>query len=335
MVRKLSKTIEIDFHKLRRALWGKSTEVAQVLGIAPQSLSRKLQEHHKLTLDELNQIALHLGKDASDFLLFKSTQTDEANHPEEVIMDAMNVAQNIRQSVKEFKESIGSTFEQLLGNESEADQVEIIKTLENLLQHSGSKVAISLDQLLENRSEAERVVIIKALENLLQNCGLKAAISPELLGQLLENRSEAERVEIIKVFGEIPQDGIASGLEEKSGFTHLTIDEIVLLSDNGVEIEWLKALRELGFTHLTADEIVRLSDNGVEIEWLKGIRELGFIHFTVDEIVRLSDNGVEIEWLKGIRELGLIGEHTDGDHHTDRDHHGDDHDDSHDDDHDS
>jgi transcriptional regulator with XRE-family HTH domain len=266
-VRKLPRLIEINFHKLRRELWGKSTEVAQVLGIAPQSLSRKLQEHHKLTLDELNRIALYLGKDASDFLLFKeSTQLDGANYPEEVIMDAMNVAQNIRQFVKEFKESISSTFGQIMENKSEAERIEIIKALDEImesLQNSGSKVAISLDQLLENRSEAERAAIVK-------------------------------------VFGDIPQDCTASGLEEKSGFTHLTIDEIVLLSDNGVEIEWLKALRELGFTHLTADEIVRLSDNGVEIEWLKGIRE-----------------------------LGLIGEHTDGDHH------GDDHDDSHDDDHDS
>jgi transcriptional regulator with XRE-family HTH domain len=261
-VRKLPRLIEINFHKLRRELWGKSTEVAQVLGIAPQSLSRKLQEHHKLTLDELNRIALYLGKDASDFLLFKeSTQLDGANYPEEVIMDAMNVAQNIRQSVKEFKESISSTFGQIMENKSEAERIEIIKALDEImesLQNSGSKVAISLDQLLENRSEAERVEIIKALENLLQHCGLKATISPELLDQLLENRSEAERVEIIKVFGSISQDDIASGLEERSEFTNLTIDGIMLLSDNGVEIEWLKALRDSGFTNLTPDEIVRL-----------------------------------------------------------------------------
>ena len=293
MVRKLPKTIEIDFHKLRQALWGKSAEVAQVLGIAPQSLSRKLQEHHKLTLDELNRIALHLEKDASDFLLFKeSTQLDEANYPEEVIMEAMNVAQNVRQFVKEFKESISSTFEQLLENTSETDRTEVIKAFENLLQHSGSKVAISLDQLLEHRSEAERV-------------------------------------EIIKAFGGIHQDCTSSRLEEGSGSTNFTIDDIVRLSENGVEIEWLKTLRELGFTNLTIDDIVQLSENGVEIEWLKDLHKLGFTNLTVDDIIRLSENGVEIEWLKGIRELGLIGEHTEGDHR------GDDHDDSHDDDHDS
>ena len=114
-----------------------------MLGIAPQSLSRKLQEHHKLTLDELNQIALHLGKDASDFLLFKSTQPDEANHPKEVIIDAMNVAQNIRQFVKKFKESISSLFAQLLENRGEAERVEIIKELENLPQKYGVETPIT------------------------------------------------------------------------------------------------------------------------------------------------------------------------------------------------
>ena len=395
MVRKLSKTIEINFHKLRRELWGKSTEVAQMLGIAPQSLSRKLQEHHKLTLDELNRIALHLGRDVSDFLLFKeSTQLDEANHSKEVIMNAEHIVQNIRQ----FKESISSSFEQLFENRSEAERGELIKELENLvencglkaaispllleqllkdssepersaivealeeiieglLQHDGAKVAISLDLLLENRSEAKRVELIKVLENLLQHSSVKATISPQLLDEILESRSKAERSALIAAFGETPQD-IASGLEERSGFTSLTIDEIVLLSDNGVEIEWLKELHKLGFTNLTVNDIVRLSDNGVEvewlkelhkleftnltideimllsdngveIEWLKELHKLGFTNLTVNDIVRLSDNGVEIEWLKGIRELGLIGEHMEGDHR------GDDHDDSHHDDHNS
>jgi HEAT repeat protein/DNA-binding Xre family transcriptional regulator len=117
-VSKLAKVVEIDFETLRRELWGKSAEVAQVLGIAPENLSRKLRGHHKLTLEELNHIALYLQRDVSDFLIFKSDSSDDSR---EVNMQEERAA--ILKRLEEGQISLTEAEQMLDGLESETRPV--------------------------------------------------------------------------------------------------------------------------------------------------------------------------------------------------------------------
>ena len=84
------KQLEIDFEKLRGAIWGRRSDVASYLGIQPESLSRKLHAERRLTIEELNKIAEALGRDATEFVrvintglpckLVNSEPLDEMSH---------------------------------------------------------------------------------------------------------------------------------------------------------------------------------------------------------------------------------------------------------------
>jgi hypothetical protein len=62
------KILTIDTEKLRGALWGKQPVIAPKLGIHHNTLSRKINRDKGLRLDELNKIAMALGRDTMEFL---------------------------------------------------------------------------------------------------------------------------------------------------------------------------------------------------------------------------------------------------------------------------
>ncbi len=68
------KKLHIDIGKLRSMLWGKRQEVAEHLGIMPESLSRKLRTGY-FTVDELNKIAEALQRDVADFVSIEEVET--------------------------------------------------------------------------------------------------------------------------------------------------------------------------------------------------------------------------------------------------------------------
>jgi hypothetical protein len=62
------KILTIDTEKLRGALWGKQPAIAPKLGIHHNTLSRKLNSDRGFRLDELNKIAVALGRNTMEFL---------------------------------------------------------------------------------------------------------------------------------------------------------------------------------------------------------------------------------------------------------------------------
>ena len=58
----------LDRQKLRGAAWGRRPKLAQALGINPVSVSRKLNGHQRLTLEEINIIAKAIELDVTDFV---------------------------------------------------------------------------------------------------------------------------------------------------------------------------------------------------------------------------------------------------------------------------
>ena len=65
--------VEIDLKQLKKAIHGQRDAIASHLGIHPNSLSRKISGKHALTLDELNQTADFLNRDATDFLTIQDS----------------------------------------------------------------------------------------------------------------------------------------------------------------------------------------------------------------------------------------------------------------------
>lgn len=62
------KTLVINESFLNGELSGKQYQVAEALGIHPRTLYGKIRRTDKLTLEELNKIAVILGRDTHDFL---------------------------------------------------------------------------------------------------------------------------------------------------------------------------------------------------------------------------------------------------------------------------
>jgi len=61
------KILQIDRQKLKGAIWGRRGAIAEVIGIHPVSLSRKIHGHQPLTVDELNKIAQYLEQNTMEF----------------------------------------------------------------------------------------------------------------------------------------------------------------------------------------------------------------------------------------------------------------------------
>src|SRR5258708_5770402 len=72
---------------------------------------------------------------------------------------------------------------------------------------------------------------------------------------------------------------------------HFTFDEIMELSEHGVEPDYLKALRDGGLIDLTVDQIIELSEHGVEAAYLMKLGDAEMANLSVDQIIELSEHG--------------------------------------------
>ena len=70
------KTLVINKSFLKEELTGNQRWIAGMLGMHPNTLYRKIRDEHNLTLDELNRIAIVLGKDTHDFLSVVEVEAD-------------------------------------------------------------------------------------------------------------------------------------------------------------------------------------------------------------------------------------------------------------------
>ena len=66
--------VEIDKQTLKQAIRGKRNDVAAHLGLHPNSISRKLSGKQEITIDEINQIADFLKRDATDFVILNDSE---------------------------------------------------------------------------------------------------------------------------------------------------------------------------------------------------------------------------------------------------------------------
>ena len=72
------KVLKVDIEKLKGALYGKRSRVAEFMDIHPESLSRKLKLDSSFRIEDLNQIAIALNRNASDFIFEEEYQPVQA-----------------------------------------------------------------------------------------------------------------------------------------------------------------------------------------------------------------------------------------------------------------
>src|SRR6266851_712953 len=85
-----------------------------------------------------------------------------------------------------------------------------------------------------------------------------------------------------------------------------TFDQIIELSEHGVEPSFLEALRDAGMANLSVEQIIELSEHGVEPDYLIKFRDAGLTDLTVEQIIELSDHEVKPAYVRALREAGLI-----------------------------
>src|SRR6266581_809508 len=85
-----------------------------------------------------------------------------------------------------------------------------------------------------------------------------------------------------------------------------TVDQIIELSEHGVEPDYLIKFRDAGIAHLDVEQIIELSEHEVDPVYFIKFREAGLTDLTVEQIIELSDHEVKPAYIKALREAGLV-----------------------------
>ena len=64
----MERNVMLESDVLKKAIWGRRNEVADMLGIDPTSLSRKIHRQQTMSVDELVRIAYYLNIDIRKFI---------------------------------------------------------------------------------------------------------------------------------------------------------------------------------------------------------------------------------------------------------------------------
>jgi len=108
------KTLVINKSFLKEELTGKQSRIAEMLGIHPDTLYRKIRGKYKLTLDELNQIAVILGKDTYNFLSVAEVETDGDEQELNPDYDLEDVTDSLKEAFIDIHKGNTKPLEDLL-----------------------------------------------------------------------------------------------------------------------------------------------------------------------------------------------------------------------------
>jgi len=76
----MNKLLELDAEKIKKMIYGKSAEIADKVGMRKRLLSKKVNVHTIITLEEINRIATALEVDTLEIL--KQTYPDLTDYPQ-------------------------------------------------------------------------------------------------------------------------------------------------------------------------------------------------------------------------------------------------------------
>ncbi len=323
------KVVEIDFEKLRRELWGKSAQVARVLGLAPENLSRKLRGHHRLTLEELNQIALHLDRDVSDFLLFRAetsehpggTDDSEEIKMQEERVEILRMLEKKQISLEEAERLLDALEEGTLDMEGASTPEppgspgELVMPV--LPQPPTGELAMpvpprppvlpqfpspqssdagTMQALRENLRHPSEDVCLQAVAALRERSGVEAASA---LAQALRHPSEEVRRQAVSALGEM------GGVEAATA-----LGEAVRDSSEAVCLQAVAALREMSGTEVVKAlaQAVRHPGEEVRRQAVAALGKFGGVEAVpvLADAVRDVSEKVRLEAVSALREIGGV-----------------------------
>ncbi len=86
-----------------------------------------------------------------------------------------------------------------------------------------------------------------------------------------------------------------------AGLSHLSVDDLIALHDNGVSSRLIYAAQAYFGASVTAHMLVELADRGVAPEYLQSLSSVGLQGLAVGDVERLRDHGVTAQYIQRIR----------------------------------
>jgi beta-lactamase regulating signal transducer with metallopeptidase domain len=90
-----------------------------------------------------------------------------------------------------------------------------------------------------------------------------------------------------------------------AGYGNLEVDDIIMLSSNGIDANFLRELAQSGWTKVTPRDMVDLHNNGVNGDFLRSIKDAGLSEAGIRQAIELRQQGVSPAYVHAIREAGL------------------------------
>jgi bla regulator protein blaR1 len=94
------------------------------------------------------------------------------------------------------------------------------------------------------------------------------------------------------------------------GYDSLSVDEIILLKDHGVNAEFIKQIQSAGYSHPDVDDLIRLKDHGVDADSIRKIQSLGYEQVSLSEYIRMKDHGIDAGFVKAVKDAGYLATPT-------------------------
>ena len=99
--------------------------------------------------------------------------------------------------------------------------------------------------------------------------------------------------------------GFLGGLAQAK-YTNVSVEEIIALTDNGVEPGYIQGMIAAGLGVPSVEQLIRLHSYGVEPEYVAGAVRSGLVSdLSFETTIRLREHGVDVEDAARIRKLGF------------------------------
>jgi hypothetical protein len=99
--------------------------------------------------------------------------------------------------------------------------------------------------------------------------------------------------------------GEEPGRERRSRRTRFSTDDLVQLSDHGVEPSFIRAIDAAGPGPLSVDQLIQLYEHGVAPAFMRELYNLGFSQLSTDDAIQLAEHAVDAAFIREIADLGL------------------------------
>jgi beta-lactamase regulating signal transducer with metallopeptidase domain len=98
-------------------------------------------------------------------------------------------------------------------------------------------------------------------------------------------------------------EGYLAGLAD-ANYTHISVDEIIELKQNGVNPKYIKDMLQAGFGVLAPQQLIALHNNGVAPEYARAVKASGIRDVRLEDVVRMHQYGVRPDLLEALAAAG-------------------------------